>query len=172
MDVSKQQALDVDPRAIRQINFTANLDRDGNMTMFFIIEGACFGLFTRNCKSIVNSISSNVKCNLTFMKIKITQYKSLNVKLSNSHLNKRKSARKNETEVVLRLSSNIISDNENNFPHKSLLTNRQIANLRKAFAKYLSTDIKLSKLQLSKMIQSGGFLVRLLGPLLKPGVPL
>ena len=40
IDLSKQQALDADPRAIQQINFTANLDRDGNTTMFFIIEGA------------------------------------------------------------------------------------------------------------------------------------
>ena len=102
----------------------------------------------------------------------MTQYKSLNVKLSNSQLNKFKSAIKNETEVVLRLSSNMIGDNETNFPHKLLLTNRQVANLRKAFANYLSTDIKLSKTQLSKMIQSGGFLGKLLGPLLKTELPL
>ena len=59
-----------------------------------------------------------------------------------------------------------------NFPRKLLLTNRQIANLCKAFANYLSTDIKLSKTQLSKMMQLGGFLGRLLGPLLKIGLPL
>ena len=58
------------------------------------------------------------------------------------------------------------------FPHKLLLTNRQVANLRNAFANYLSTDIKLLKTQLSKMIKSGGFLGRLLGPLLKTGLPL
>ena len=63
----------------------------------------------------------------------MTQYNSLNVKLSNSQLNKFKSAIKNETEVVLRLSSNMIGDNETNFPHKLLLTNRQVSNLRKAF---------------------------------------
>ena len=40
IDFSKQQALDADPRAIQQINFTANLDRAGNITMFFIIEKA------------------------------------------------------------------------------------------------------------------------------------
>ena len=102
----------------------------------------------------------------------MTQYNSLNVKLSNSQLNKPKSAIKNETEVVLRLSSNMIGDNENNFPHELLLTNRQVANLRKAFANYLSIDVKLSKPQLSKMIQSGGFLGRLLGPLLKTGLRL
>ena len=61
----------------------------------------------------------------------------------------------------------MVGDDETNFPHKLLLTNRQVANLRKAFANYLSTDIKLSKTQISKMIQSGGFLGRLLGPLLK-----
>ena len=104
----------------------------------------------------------------------MTQYNSLNVKLSNSQLNKLKSAIKNETDVVLMLSSYMIgnSEYETNFPHKLLLTNRQVANLRKAFANYISTDIKLSKDQLSKMIQSGGFLGRLLSPLLKTGLPL
>ena len=102
----------------------------------------------------------------------MTQHNSLNVKLSNSKLNKLKSAIKNETEVVLRLSSNIIGDNETNFPHKLLLTDRQVSNLRKAFANNSSADIKLSKTQLVKMIQSGGFLSRLLDPLLKTGLPL
>ena len=97
----------------------------------------------------------------------MTQYNSLNLKLSNLQLNKFKSAIKNETEALLRLSSNMIVDNGTNFPHKLLLTNSQVANLRKAFANHLSLDIKLSKTQLSKMIQSEGFLGRLLGPLLK-----
>ena len=64
------------------------------------------------------------------------------------------------------------SDDETNFPHKLFLTNRQVANLRQAFAKQTSTDIKLSETQLSKMIQSGGFLGRLLSPLLRTGLPL
>ena len=84
----------------------------------------------------------------------------MNVNLSNySQLNKLKSAIKNETDVILRLSSNMIgnSDDETNFPHKLLLTNRQVANLRKAFANHTSTDAKLSKAQLNKM-QKGGFL--------------
>ena len=102
----------------------------------------------------------------------MTQYNNLNVKLSNSQLNKLKPAINIESEVVLRLSSNMIGDDETNFPHKLLLTNRQVANLRKAFANYLSTDIKLSKTQISKMIQSGGFLGRLLGVLLKTRLPL
>ena len=102
----------------------------------------------------------------------MTQYNSLNVKLSNSQLNKFKSAIKNENEVVLRLSSNMIGDNETNFLHKLLLTNRQVSNLRKASANYPSAGIKLLKTKLSKMIQSGGLLGRLLGPLRKTGLPL
>ena len=66
----------------------------------------------------------------------------------------------------------MIGDNETNFSHKLLLTSSQLGNLRKPFANHLSTDIKLSKTQLSKMIQSGVFLGRLLGPLLKTGLPL
>ena len=103
------------------------------------------------------------------------QYNSLNLKLSISQLNKLKSAMKNETEVVLRLSSNMIGDNETNFPHKLLLPNRQVSNLRKASANYLSTDIKILKTQLTKMVQSGflgRFLGRFLGPLLKTVLPL
>ena len=97
----------------------------------------------------------------------MTQYNSLNVKLSNSKLNKL-----NFAEVFLRLSLSMVGDDEINFPHKLLLTNRQVANLGKAFANKSLTDIKLSKTQIPKMMQSGGFLRRLLGPLLKLGLPL
>ena len=104
----------------------------------------------------------------------MTQYNSLNVKLSYSQLNKLKSAIKNKGEVVLRLSWDMISnsDFEANFRHKLLLTNRKVTNLRKVVANNSSNDITLSKTQLSKMIQSGGFLDKLLGLLLKTGVPL
>ena len=89
------------------------------------------------------------------------QCNSLNVKLSNSQLNKLKSSIKNETDVVLRISSNMVanSNDNTNFPHELLLTNRQVANVRKAFAKNTSIDIKLSKTQLSKMINQEDFLV-------------
>ena len=74
----------------------------------------------------------------------MTQYNGLNVKLSNSQLNKLKSSIKNETDVVLRISSNMVSNSNNNinFPDELLLTNRQVANIRKAFANHLSTNIK------------------------------
>ena len=108
----------------------------------------------------------------------MTQYNSLNVKLSNSQLNKLKSSIKNENDVVLRISSNMVgnSNNNTNFPHELLLTNRQVANIRKAFTSHSSIDIKLSKTQLSKMVQSEGFLGNLLGklagPLMKVAMPL
>ena len=100
----------------------------------------------------------------------MTQYNSLNVKLSNLQLNKLKSAIKNKNEVVSRLSSNMVGDDETNFPHQLLLTNRQVANLCKAFTNKSSTDIKLSKTQLSEMVQLGEFPSRLIGPLLKKGL--
>ena len=108
----------------------------------------------------------------------MTQYNSLNVRLSISQLNKLKSAIKNDTDVVLRISSGMVGNsNDNiNFPHKLLLTDRQVANIRKAFANNLSTDIEFSKTKLSKMMQSGGFLGNLLsklaGPLMKVVMPL
>ena len=89
----------------------------------------------------------------------MTQYNSLNVKSSNSQPNKFKSAIKkwnwSSFKIIIKY-----------------VTNRQVSNLRKSFANHLSADIKLSKTQLSKMIQSRGFLGRLLGPLLKTGLPL
>ena len=107
----------------------------------------------------MNVILLNTKYISIFIIIKMTQRNSLNVKLSNSQLNKFKSAIKNETEVVLRLSSNMIGDNETNFPHKLLLTNRQVSNLHKAFSNHLSTDIKLSKTRYQKWYNQKDFLV-------------
>ena len=82
--------------------------------------------------------------------------------------------KKNENYVVLRSSSNMIgnSDDETNFLHKSLLINRQVANFRKALTNNSLIGIKLSKTQLLKMIQLGEFLGRLLRLLLKTGLPL
>ena len=108
----------------------------------------------------------------------MTEYNSLNVKLSDSQLNKLKSAIKNETNVTLRISSNMVgnSNDNTNFPHKLLLTDRQVANIRKAFSNNLSRYVKFSKTHLLKMMQSGGFLGNLLGklagPLMKVAMPL
>ena len=112
--------------------------------------------------------------NLVFISIKWLSIIVLNVKLSNSQLDKIKSALKNKTEIVLRLPSNMIvnSNDKTSFIHKLSLTNGQAADLRKSFANNLSTDTKLSKTQLSKMTQTEGFIDRLFGPLLKRGIPL
>ena len=93
--------------------------------------------------------------------------------MCNSQLNKLKSGIKNGTEVTLKISLNVVgeSNDENNFPHKLLLTNTQFLKVRKVFANGLSANIK-SKSQLHKIGQSGGFLGRLLKPLLKTGLPL
>ena len=76
----------------------------------------------------------------------MTEYNSLNVKLSNSQLNKLMSAIKNESEV-LRLTSNVIGNNETNFLHKLLLTDKQVADICKSFANNSLADIKSSKTQ-------------------------
>ena len=96
------------------------------------------------------------------------------VKLSNSQSNKLKTAAKNQTGVNLRM--NIKMFNENNLPHELLLTTRQKIKLRNTSENNMSTDIKLSKAQISNIIKSGGFLKSLLskiaGPLIKVVVPL
>ena len=102
------------------------------------------------------------------------QYNTLNVKLSNSELNKLKSGIKNGTKVTLKISSNVVGDynDENNFPHKLLLTNTEVSKLPKTFANNSSVNKKLSKTQLHKIGQSGGFLGRFIEPLLKIELPL
>ena len=104
----------------------------------------------------------------------MVQYNIVNVKLSNSQLNKLKSRIKYGTEVTLKLSSNVVgsSNDENNFPHKLLLTNAQVSRLREVITNGSSANIKLSKTQLHKIGQSGGFLGRIFRPLLKTGLPL
>ena len=104
----------------------------------------------------------------------MTQYSTLNIKLSNSQLTELKSEIKNGTEVTLKLSSNLVGDSndENNFLHKLVLTNTQVSKLHKAFANGSSANIKFSTTQLHKIGQSGRFLGTLLRPLLKTGLPL
>ena len=94
--------------------------------------------------------------------------------MSNSQFNKLKSGIKNGTGLTLKLSSNVVGDSNdgNYFRRKLLLTNTQVLKLRKAFANGASTNTKLSKTQLYEKGQSGGFLGRLLGSLLRTGFPL
>ena len=100
----------------------------------------------------------------------MVEYNKVNVKLSDTQLKKLKTAVENKTGRTLRMSLKIFSGND--LPHELLLTTRQKTKLRNSFNNNMSTDLKLSKAQISKIIQSGGFLGRLLGPLLKTGLPL
>ena len=100
----------------------------------------------------------------------MVEYTKVNVRLSNSQLKELKDAISNNTGTNLRISLKMF--NGNNLPHELLLTTRQKTKIRKAFNNNTSTNIKLSEAQINKIIQSGGFLGRLLGPLLKTGLPL
>ena len=104
----------------------------------------------------------------------MTPYDTLNVKLSNSQLNQLKSGIKNGSEVTLKLSLNVVGDSndENNFPNNVLLTITQVSKLRRNFANNSTANVKSSKTQLDNIGQLGWFLGRLLGPLLKYGLPL
>ena len=100
----------------------------------------------------------------------MVEYNTINAKLSNLLLNKLKSAVKNKQGTTLRMNARMF--NGNNLPNGLLLTTRQTTKLKNAIKNNLQTDIKLSKAQISKIIQSGGFLGKILGPLLKTGLPL
>ena len=98
----------------------------------------------------------------------------INVKLSDTQLKKLKTAVKNKTGTILRMSLKMF--NKNDLPHELLLITRQKTKLRNAFNNNMSTDLKLSKAQIFKILQSGGFLGSLLsklaGPLMKVAIPL
>ena len=98
----------------------------------------------------------------------MAHYNTWNVKLPKLQLKTLKSGIKNGTEITLNLSSNLIgnSNNQTNFPHNLLLTNTQVSSFCKVAANNSSADKKLFETQSHKIGQSGGFLGRLLGPLL------
>ena len=104
----------------------------------------------------------------------MVEYSKVNVKLSDAQLKKLKTAVKNKTGTTLRISLKMF--NGNNLPHELLLTTRQKTKIRNAFNNNMSTDLPLSKAQISKIIQSGGFLGSLLrklaGPLMKVAISL
>ena len=101
-------------------------------------------------------------------------YSKVNCKLTNAQLNKLKKVVKSNEGATLRLG--IRNFNKDERPHELLLTTRQNTKLRNALNNNSATDIKLSKAQIKKVIQSGGFLGKLLsklaGPLMKVALPL
>ena len=104
----------------------------------------------------------------------MVEYSKVNDKLSDTQLKKLKTAVKNKTGATLRMSLKMLDGND--LPHELLLTTKQKTKLRNAFNNNMSTDLKLSKAHISKIIQSGRFLGSLLskltGPLLKVVIPL
>ena len=104
----------------------------------------------------------------------MVEYSKINCKLTNLQLNKLKKVVKSNEGLTLRLS--IKNFNKDEVPHELLLTTRQNTKLRNALNNNSTTDIKLSKAQIKKLIQSGGFLGKLLsklaGPLMKVAMPL
>ena len=104
----------------------------------------------------------------------MVEYSQLNVKLSDTQLIKLKTAVKNKTGTTLRMNLKMLDGND--LPHELLLTTRQKAKLRNAFDNNMSTDLKLSRAQISKILQSSGFLGSLLsklaGQLMKVVIPL
>ena len=84
----------------------------------------------------------------------MANYQEARVKLTNTQLNKLKSAQKIKTGIILRLNKKNFEDEE--LPYELFLTTRQTTKMRNAFANNMPTDIKLSKAQISKIIQSGG----------------
>ena len=96
----------------------------------------------------------------------MVEYNKIDCKLSNIQLSKLKKAVKDGSELVLRLS--IKNFNKDELPHELFLTTRQSTKLRNAINNSMSTDIKFSKAQLKKLIQSGGFLGKLLGKIAGP----
>ena len=104
----------------------------------------------------------------------MVEYSEINCKLTNVQLNKFKKAVKSNEGATLRLG--IKNFNKDEHPHELLLTTRQNTKLRGAINNNSATDIKLTKAQIKKIIQSGGFLGKLLsklaGPLMKVALPL
>ena len=104
----------------------------------------------------------------------MVEYNKVNAKLLDTQLKKLKNAVKNKIGTTLRI--NLKMFNGNNLPHELLLTTRQKTKVRNAFNNNMSTDFKLSKVQISKVIQFGGLLGSLLsklaGPLMKVAMPL
>ena len=96
----------------------------------------------------------------------MVEYSKANVKLTDTQLKKLKIPVKNKTGTTLKMSLKIFDGND--LPHQLLLTTRQKAKLRNAFNNNMSSDIKLSKAQISKFVQPGGFLGSLLSKLARP----
>ena len=153
--MSRQKELDADSKAIQQIQFVGQLkNRDG----INADETQNVFILTKHKKVRLKFSAGSV----TVLQ-KMANYQEARVKLTNTQLSKLKSASKNKTGTILRINKKNFEDEE--LSHALFLTARQMIKIRNAFAKNMSTDIELSKAQLSKITQSDGFLRNMLGNL-------
>ena len=142
--MSRQKELHADPKAIQQIEFVGQLKNPDNE---IVANGFIFVLtiLEKNQRNEIKIFSR--KCNSI---IKTTNYEGVRVKLPNTQLNKLKSAAKNKTWAISKINKKNFQDEE--FPHELFLRTRQTTKIRNAFANKMSTDIKLSMAQISKII--------------------
>ena len=153
--MSRQKELDADSKAIQQIQFVGQLkNRDG----INADETQNVFILTKHKKVRLKFSAGSV----TVLQ-KMANYQEARVKLTNTQLSKLKSASKNKTGTILRINKKNFEDEE--LSHALFLTAKQMIKIRNAFAKNMSTDIELSKAQLSKITQSDGFLRNMLGNL-------
>ena len=165
VDLSKRKSLGVDQTAIQQIVFQGVVGGVNNTKI------SLYTIFEKSKEAVLEFYKGTAK---VLWIVYMVEYSKVNFKRSNLHLNKFKFAAKNQARTTFRMSLKKLDGI--NLPHELLLTGRQKRKLKNAFENNMSTDVKLSKAQISKIIQSGGFLGSLLsklaGPLMKVAVPL
>ena len=153
VDWNRQKELDADPKAIEQIEFVVQLKKlgdDGNATDAVNDQSMFVLTISEKIEETRLKFSQESVTVLSIM----ANYQEVRVKLTITQLNKLKSAAKNKTRTTLKLTEKNFEDEE--LSHELFLTTRQTTKIRNAFANNMSTDIKLSKTQISKIIQSGG----------------
>ena len=150
VDLSSEKELDADPRASQQIELIAQLKNiDG------INADAAESMFILTIwEKIKETRLKFSQWSLTVLKI-MANYPEARVKLTNTQLNKLRSAAKNKTGTILRINKKKFQDEE--LPHVLFLTKRQTAKIGNVFANNMKTDVKLSKAKISKIVQSGGY---------------
>ena len=129
-DISKRKALDADSRAIQQVIFTGKIKstaENTRVTICYILEQS---------KGTIPEFAKRTT--------------KVNVKLTDTQLKKLKNALKDKTETTLRMGLKMLDWNY--LPHELLLTTRQKTRLKNAFNNEISTDLKLCKAQISKII--------------------
>ena len=148
VDLSRQGELDADPKPIQQISCVGQLKNPDDA------ESANESMFVLTILEKIKETRLKFSQWSVTVLWKMVKYQEARVKLTNTQLNKLKSAARNEMGTILRLNKRNFEDEE--LSHELYLTTRQTTKIRNAFANSMSADIKPSKAQISQIIQSGG----------------